>query len=139
MFPADVRSPGTVIPGRSGPDLPHSETRRAQAGCGNRWVLPNTWQESRAFVPCAGAAQGSWGGAVCLGWTWLSPAPFCKMSQTVLMPFHVVVEFTGWDGPFCTVLIQRQRFCILLVNPWVLLYNLTDHSNPTRSFYCFYI
>lgn len=136
MFPADVRSPGTVIPGRRGPDLPHCETWRAQVGCGNLWVLPNAWQESRAVLGQPGVP----GMVQCaLGWTWLSPAPFCKMSQTVLMPFHVVVEFTGWDGAFCTVLIQRQHFCILLVNPWVLLYNLTDHSNPTRSFYCFYI
>lgn len=55
--------------------------------CGKRAGLP---------VPCAGEAKDSWDTRGVPRWMWLSLALFCKMSQTVMMPFHMVIRLTGW-------------------------------------------
>lgn len=103
--PVEVQSTEPALPGRRQPAGPKPRTRSRKLR-GFRWdveiagLLPNKSfhmaREAGLPIPCAREAEDSWD--VCGGpkWMWLSLALFCKTSQTVMMPFRMVIRLTGW-------------------------------------------
>ena len=82
------------------PSRADSETSRFQVGCRNhraaaKQVIPRG-KRAGLPIPCAREAKDSWDACGVPRWTWLLLALFCKRSQTVMMPFHMVIRLTGW-------------------------------------------
>lgn len=97
--PAEVQSPDpapreeAASQPRTGPQLRNLvvlDGMKESLGCCQ--TSHSTWQESRASRPPCRGRQGFLDASSVPGWMWRSPALFCKISQTVTMPFHMVIR-----------------------------------------------